>query len=266
MLTQQQSVNEAFTRQSQHFDDEDAGNPILLRMRRQVYQHVDKYIKPNSAILELNAGTGIDAMRFIGRGHNVHATDVAEGMIAQIEKKMFRNNLAGRLSYQQLSYTDLDKVNRKNFDYIFSNFGGLNCVDDLTKVTRHFSSLLNAGSFVTLVIMPNVCPWEIAGVFRHGKRALRRFRPQGVLSHLEGKYFQTYYHSLGKIRSAFDTRFSFIESEGLAALTPPPHRSDFQGRFPTLNKMLARIDDGARSWFPLNRWADHIIVTFQYTP
>jgi ubiquinone/menaquinone biosynthesis C-methylase UbiE len=266
LLSNHQSVDEAFSKQSFHFDEEDAGNPVLQRMRSQVYAHVSKYLKPNSKILELNAGTGIDAFHFVRNNHTVHATDVAGGMIRQIEQKIINHNLHSSLWCQQLSYTDLDKVKGRNFDFIFSNFGGLNCVDDLKKVTRHFPSLLHEGSFITFVIMPVVCPWEIAGVFRHGKKALRRFRSQGVLAHLEGKYFQTYYHSLNSIKSSFDSRFKFIETEGLASLCPQPHKNDFPAKYPLLNKMLNHLDERVRNNFPFNRWADHIIVTFQYAP
>lgn len=257
------SVNNAFSKQSSHFDEEDAGNPVLQRMRQQVYRHVQQFLQPASKILELNAGTGIDALEFIRAGHCVHATDISTGMIEQLKKKSLAHN---SLSVQQLCYTDLANVKDKDFNYVFSNFGGLNCVDDLSRITQHLPALIKPRSYITFVIMPVVCPWEIAGFLRNGKKALRRFRPQGVLAHLEGEYFQTYYHSLADIKKAFDPRFSFIKSEGLAALSPQPHNASFETRNPKLNNLLMQIDACVRNHFPFNRWADHIIVTFQYTP
>lgn len=235
-------------------------------MRKQVYGHVNKYLKPGSNILELNAGTGLDAVYFVQQGHKVHATDFAGGMIQQIDRKINQLGLSASLSCQQLSYADLDQVSNKNFDFIFSNFGGLNCIDDLRKVTRHFPNLLRAHSFITLVIMPVACPWEIAGMLRHGKKAFRRFRSQGVLAHLEGSYFQTYYHSLSAVKAAFDSRFTFIESEGLAAVSAQPHNRDFPAKHPWVDKALNKLDSRLKNHFPFNRWADHLIVTFQYTP
>jgi ubiquinone/menaquinone biosynthesis C-methylase UbiE len=260
-----QSVNKAFTKQSFHFDEQDSKNPVLQRMRRQVYEHVNRYLRSENKMLELNAGTGIDALHFLQRGHRVHAIDISDGMIAQLKKKSATEHL-NALTVQQLSYTDLDKIRDRDFDYIFSNFGGLNCIADLREVTTHFASLLKPGSFVTLVIMPVVCPWEIAGIFRNGKSAVRRFNSKGVTAHLEGEYFQTYYHSFGSIKKAFDKNFKFIQSEGLAALSPQPHTPDFAKRYPFLNKILSRLDARVRNYFPFNRWADHIIVTFQFTP
>lgn len=235
-------------------------------MRRQVYAHTKKYLKPKSRILELNAGTGIDAVNFVRDGHTVHATDLASGMVEQINRKIVSLSLSPFLSCQQLSYVDLDQIRERGFDFIFSNFGGLNCINDLRQVTRHFPNLLRDGGFITLVIMPVACPWEIAGLVRHGKKALRRFRAQGVLAHLEGNYFQTYYHSLSAIKAAFDARFTFISSEGLASVSAQPHNFDFASKHPLIDKVLTSLDARVRNHFPFNRWADHLIVTFQYTP
>lgn len=67
-------------------------------MRHQVYAHVEKYLIPKSRILELNAGTGIDALFFIWAGHQVHATDLADGMISQIKAKISKHGLANQLT------------------------------------------------------------------------------------------------------------------------------------------------------------------------
>ncbi len=258
------SVNKGFSKQSANYDSDDQQNIVLQDMRKQVYAHVSKYIKPQSHLLELNAGTGIDALHFAKQGHVVHATDLSDGMIAEIEKKIKNYPLNNRLSCQQLSYEKLDQLSGKKFDYVFSNFGGLNCVDDLSKVTRHLAPLLNPGARITWVIMPPVYVWEILSVFKgHFKQSIRRFSKNGVMAHLEGEYFKTYYFSLSQIKNAFGKDFKLVESEGLCALSPPPSKGNFPTDHPELYKLLQRIDNTARFHFPFNRWADHIIVTFK---
>ena len=260
------AVNKAFTKQASHFDEEDQKNAVLQRMRSQVYEHVNKYLKPHSKILELNAGTGIDALHFVREGHRVHATDLSDGMIEQLTNKVANHNLSDKLTVQQLSFTELDQITEKEFDFVFSNFGGLNCVDDLTRVSHHLPRLLQPRAFITLVIMPVICPWELISVFKNGKKSLRRFKSGGVRAHLEGEYFQTYYHSLQTVRKAFANQFTFVRSEGLATLSAHPHTANFPERYPRLDKFLLRIDQRVRTRFPFNRWGDHIIVTFQFTP
>jgi ubiquinone/menaquinone biosynthesis C-methylase UbiE len=257
------SVNRAFTKQSGHFDEEDIANIILADMRAQIYAHVDGYLQPRSTILELNAGTGIDAIHFAQQGHAVHATDLSDGMIAQLRQKVERFSTLS-ITCQQLSYANLDALGDRKFDYVFSNFGGLNCIDDLTKVTRHLPMLLKPGSYVTWVIMPPVCLWEIAGVLKgRFQSSFRRFAKDGVMAHLEGEYFKTYYFSLQQIKSAFGKDFSLVKTEGLGVAIPQPHRPDFPVRNPSLYNFLKRIDRSLRNSFPFNRCADHIIVTFQ---
>jgi ubiquinone/menaquinone biosynthesis C-methylase UbiE len=265
-IDQRKAVNNAFTKQSINFDHEDKSNPVLQHMRTQVYDHVKKFLRPQSKILELNAGTGIDALTFATWGHDVLATDLSDGMILQIQKKITENKVYN-LHVQQISFDQIGMLEDTGFDFVFSNFGGLNCLRDLSAVTTQLPKLLNPGAFVTWVIMPRVYLWEIASLLKgNTKNAFRRFAEQGVVAHLEKEYFMTYYHSLASIKSAFPTTFKFIETEGLAALTPPPHRGDFPGKHPKLYKFLSRLDKISRNNFPFNRCADHIIVTFQYNP
>jgi ubiquinone/menaquinone biosynthesis C-methylase UbiE len=260
-----ETVNRAFSKQSGHFDEEDRSNPVLVDLRKQVYDHVKKFMKPSSHVLELNAGTGIDAAYFVQHGHTVHATDISDGMIEKIMARVPDVRLEGRLTAEQLSYDELHKLKGHTFDYVFSNSGGLNCIRDLKEVSKHLPPLLKKGSYVTWVIMPRVCAWELAGVLKgHVRSAFRRFHRDGVMAHLEGEYFRTYYHSLSSIKAAFDDRFTFIASEGLAAISPPPHRRDFPVRHPGLYRSLRKIDHAVGTNFPFNRWADQIIVTFQF--
>ena len=258
-------VQRAFSKQAKHYDDDDTQNHVLQDMRQQVYHHASFFIKDGCPILELNAGTGIDALYFVKNGHSVLATDASCGMVSEIEKKINRHQFQDRFTCRQLAYDQLGQLTGEKFDFVFSNFGGLNCIDDLSKVTKDLSSILAPGAYITWVIMPPVCLWELLWFFKgYGKRAFRRFRKNGVIAHLEGEYFTTHYHSLSQIKKAFGPEFRLIKSEGLCALSPPPSRGDFPTRHPRLYKFLRGVDLAVRSRFPFNRCADHLIVTFQF--
>lgn len=263
LTTHQESVNRAFSKQSADYDAHDEANPILRDMRQQVYRHLGKFLKPNSNILELNAGTGIDALHLISLGHRVHAIDIADGMIEQIGKKQSTYDLAACLTFQRLSYAELDRIEGKKFDYIFSNFGGLNCIRDLPLITKHFPDLLKKGSRITLVIMPRLCPWELVTILKGNMNAFRRLKRNGVLAHLEGEYFQTYYHSLNDIKKAFGPRYEFLKSESLGIFSPQPHQVFLAENHPGIYNSLRKVDAALRNHFPFNRWGDHIIVTFE---
>lgn len=257
------AINRGFSRQSFGYDNADRNNIILQDLRLQVYRHVEHFLEPQSKILELNAGTGIDALHFVSHGHYVHATDLSDGMISQIKRKIASNDISDRLTCQQLSFEELSEITQADFDYVFSNFGGLNCAPDLSKITRHLPGLLKPGAYVTWVIMPPVCPWELMGMFK-GRQAFRRLKKGGVVAHVEDEYFRTYYHSVNSIVSAFGDGFTLVKCEGLAALSPPPHRADLPLKRPGLYKVLRALDGVVKNIFPFNRWADHVVVTMRY--
>lgn len=258
-----ESVNRAFSKQSVLYDQEDAANPILTTWRKLVYQHVDLFIRPNSRILELNAGTGIDAMHFASQGHSVHCTDVSDGMIDQIRGKIEHHALQARITCQPCSFESLNEV-AGSFDYVFSNFGGLNCTDDLAKVARHLAGKVNRGGFVTWVIMPPVSPWEISWALKgHFRAAFRRLSKKGVMAHLEGEHFRTCYFSLPQVADALGHDYQLRRCEGLGALSPPPSAFYFPDKHPVLYPFLSKLDNHVRVHFPFNRWADHLIMTFE---
>jgi ubiquinone/menaquinone biosynthesis C-methylase UbiE len=262
-----EQARNAFSAQAVHFDADEESNRILKWMRGQVYHHEKEFLLPNSKILELNAGTGIDAAHFAGLGHSVIATDNAPGMVHQMQKKIAGERLQGRIQCIVCSYTELQTLPAAQFDHIFSNFGGLNCIPDLEVVTQQLPRLLKPGATVTFVIMPHTCPWELAQVFMGKPRlAFRRLSRKGALAHIDGYTFRSYYHSPTKVIESFDKRFVPVRLRGLASLSPPPYFETFPERHPLLYKTLTRWDERVAEYFPMNRWADHFILTMRYSP
>src|SRR6478736_929712 len=88
----------AFNKQSAVFDKIYAENIIVAYKRKRVREHVLKYLSPKSNILELNAGTGDDAVFFAEQGHSVHATDIAEDMQIKLRAKVQQHNLDALVS------------------------------------------------------------------------------------------------------------------------------------------------------------------------
>jgi ubiquinone/menaquinone biosynthesis C-methylase UbiE len=258
-------VKEAFTRQSEIFDDYEDKNQILKWMRSITRKHVLRHLKKGDTILELNAGTGLDAVYFAGKGYRIHCTDISEGMLKKLAAKVDKLKLNHLVSYQLLSFTELNKLEIKQFDYIFSNFGGLNCTDDLSNVFKYFNKLLTPQGRVTLVIIPPVCPWELALMFKGNfKTAFRRLRRGGVMANVEGINFKTNYFSVSDTVKSLGSDFRVIETQGLASISPPPYMINFQVKFPHLYKGLTSLDEIISHTYPFNRWADHFILTAEY--
>ncbi|MES1225630.1 MAG: class I SAM-dependent methyltransferase, partial [Bacteroidota bacterium] len=157
----------AFTKQSFVFDEIYANNTIVRYKRERVRKHVQQYLKSNGTILELNSGTGEDAVWFASNGYKVHATDISQGMQEVLQKKVKKYNVDSRVTTELCSFTQLEKLKNKGpYDYIFSNFAGLNCTGDLEKALQSFPSLLYPGGIVTLVILPPFSLWETLLMFK----------------------------------------------------------------------------------------------------
>ncbi len=262
-----QSVAKAFSYKATIYDGFGEDHPNLLRMRHEVYRQVLRYAKPGSHILEINAGTGGDAVFLANQGFNVHATDIAPGMVAAIQEKIQRYGLRDRLTAEICSFLDLPEVQDKPYDYIFSNFGGLNCIEDLSLVTWQLPGLLAPGGRLTWVIMPPVCLWDLAltlkGDFR---QAFRRLHRHGTLANVEGVHFQVRYYTPNDVLQALGNDFKLLDLKGLSIFAPPADRKFFARRFPGIYRLLVGIDERLSSWPPFNGWGDFFILSAEYRP
>jgi ubiquinone/menaquinone biosynthesis C-methylase UbiE len=258
-------IDEAFSRQSEIFDDYEKGNEILKWMRSVTHKHLLRYLKEKDVILEINSGTGIDAIFLGKKGFRIHCTDISRGMIDKLREKIDSYNLNNIITYQLLSYSELEKSEIKQFDYIFSNFGGLNCAPDLTTLFSQFRKILRPGGKVTMVIIPPVCPWEIALLMKgQFKTATRRLRKREVNANVEGITFPVYYYTASETIKALGPDFRIIDIQGLASISPPPYMDNFPKRHPRLYKKLTSWDEKISHLFPFNRFADHIIITAEF--
>jgi ubiquinone/menaquinone biosynthesis C-methylase UbiE len=256
-------VSEAFSRQSVIFDELNNNNKISEYLRSIYRAEVDSKLRPNDRILELNCGTGLDAIYFASKGHDVLATDLSQGMINQLNAKLTNADLKGKIRTMLCSFNELSKIKDQKFDYILSNFGGLNCTDKLNEVLISFNSLLNNNGKISLVIMPKYCPWEWLMVLK-GKfsTAFRRFR-KGTSAHIEGKHFLCYYYSPDYILNALKKDFKLLSLKGICITVPPEFYTGFIERYPKLFKFLSKIDKSISKVFPFTHCCDHYVITLQ---
>ncbi len=260
-------IAEAFSRKALVYDQFGEDHTNLDRMRAEVHAQAGSFLKPGDCILELNAGTGADAVYFARKGYRVHAIDIASGMIAQIQAKVIDHQLESRITVQQCSFTDLSKVQAGPFNLILSSMGGLNCTHDLSIVARNLDELLLPGGYAVLVIMPPICPWELLHVLRGDLQpAARRLARGGKLAKVEGVYFLTYYYPPGQVRKAFGDDYSLVDLRGLSVFTPTADNKDFPRRHPRLYNILRWVDDRVCGHWPFNHFGDFFILTLRYLP
>ncbi|HET9744670.1 MAG TPA: methyltransferase domain-containing protein [Chitinophagaceae bacterium] len=262
----EQAAEKAFSKQSAIFDQLYSSNIIIQYKRRRVREHVSQYLKPDSRILELNAGTGEDAIWFAEQGHRVHATDISTRMQEKLADKVKQANLGSKISTEICSFSALEELkNRGPYDLIFSNFAGLNCTPELDKVLRSFSSLLHPGGIVTLVILPKFCLWEtmmlVKGEF---KTAFRRFfGRKGVKANIEGEQFTCWYYNPSYVTRSLKDGYNLLSVEGLCTMVPPSYLENFPFKRPALFKWLKEMEDKWKSKWPWKNIGDYYIISFR---
>ncbi len=258
-------IAEAFSRTAATYDAFSEDHPHLSRMRGKVYDHLARYLPAGSRILELNAGTGTDAVQMAQRGYAVHATDIAPGMLARLQDKVERLGLGDRVTCQSCSFTNLEGVRGGPYDAVFSDLGGLNCIADLRPIIASLPLVLRPGGLVTWVLMPPICLWELATVFTgQGRAALRRLARGGTRAHLEGLYFNVYYFPPRQVIDWFGEDYDIVALEGLSVITPTAESKNLARRFPRLYRALSWIDDRLSTRPPWWGWGDFFILTMQY--
>jgi ubiquinone/menaquinone biosynthesis C-methylase UbiE len=261
------TIAEAFSLTAAKYDAFALDHPHLTRMRRKVYAHLARFLPPGGRILELNAGTGTDAVALARLGYSVHATDIAPGMLQRLRDKVQVLGLEERISVQECSFTDLSPLQGAPFDAVFSDLGGLNCIPDLAPVARSLAGVLRPGGLVTWVLMPPVCLWELGLVFSgQFKLALRRLGRGGTRAHLEGRTFPVYYFSPSQAQACFGPDYRFLALEGLSVITPTAESKNLARLHPRLYTALSWLDDRLSTRPPWWGWGDFYILSLRYLP
>jgi ubiquinone/menaquinone biosynthesis C-methylase UbiE len=255
------TIAEAFSRTGERYDAFALDHPHLARMRYKVYAQVERWLPDGAKVLELNSGTGIDAVELARRGFKVHATDIAPGMLERGREKAQKQGLLSSVSFQECSFTRLDKIQGTPYQAVFSNLGGLNCIPNLRSVIQQLPQVLERDGVVIWVLMPRVCLWEMAEIFRfHFRLAFRRFTRDGTRAHLEGLFFKVYYFTPQQVVNWFGPAYETLSIEGLSVLTPTAESKQFARHHQKLYQALSRADDLVSSRSPWRGWGDFFIL------
>ena len=255
---QREQVSEAFSRQSQVFDELDEA-PLIQWVRGRVRSTTMRWLKPGAHLLEINCGTGIDSLWFAEQGLEVTATDDAPGMLAELERKVaLRPGL--RIDHRRCSFLELDRLAPLQADAVFSNFGGINCTDKLKDVLAGLDARLVPGGICALVIMPRFSPWELMETLRGNiALAFRRYRKDGALAQVEGVPFRCWYHDVSDVRRALPG-YAILDRMALSFFMPPPHLVPFAARHPRFTRLAAGTENALCRWPFIRSRGDHYLV------
>ena len=260
-----QHTRESFNKIAPAFDETDRANPILLWMRGIVHKIYLKDIKQGETVLELNCGTGIDAMFLARRGIKVYATDISDEMIHLLTLKASHEIEKGSIIAEVCAFSDIGKIKGSGFDAVVSNFGGLNCINEFNQLSNDlYDKLKPDGKFIA-VVMNKLCPWEILYFILKldFRKAFRRFKKEGIDGAVDDQTVKTFYFFPKEFGKKFCDHFRIEKIYTHALYTPPPYLLGIYKRIKPIVKVWMKIDEVVKGIYPFNRVGDHFIIVMK---
>lgn len=251
----------SFDTYSNVYDEDFTFSPIGKMQRTRVHYFLKKHLANSKNVLEINCGTGEDAYWLSQQGLSVDASDISEGMIAVCkEKNIPKVNFSVCDSREIFS-----QYGGKKFDLLFSNFGGLNCLNptEINQFLANSTKLLRPNGIVAAVIMGRKCFWE-RFYFRRKKdnRLNRRMSKKGVETTINDQQFLTHYYSPEEFFHSGKEVFTLIKCKPIGLFVPPSYfNSKFKNKKTLLN-ILFTLEKLSPFSFLANR-ADHYLIILQ---
>jgi len=217
-----------FDRLAARYDEVWTNSDAGRLQRNAVWRHVDPLVRRGDRILDLGCGTGEDAVHLEALGGQVLALDVSPEMVRISRNKGVNARIAPIEGIHKFAVA---------FDMILSNFGGLNCVRDLSTLAKTLERLVRPEGFLAICLMSRFCLWESAYYAVRGslKKAVRRWSGEAATP----AGLNLFYPSPKQVLVALTPGFELVTDVGVGVLVPP----SFVGAIPRrLLRTFASVD------------------------
>jgi ubiquinone/menaquinone biosynthesis C-methylase UbiE len=241
-------MTSAFDQLASGYDRLWTRSPVGHLQREAVWRHIGNLFQPGQNVLDLGCGTGEDALRLMQDGLRVRAIDASSEMV-----RIARDRGVDALT---ISIENCGLLN-ESFDAVLSNFGALNCVEDIEALCEPLARLVRPGGYLAICVIGRFCLWETVWALlrRQPAKAFRRWR-KSVLSSLGIRVF---YPSKLRLEVAFHPRFKLINWCGIGLCVPPSYVT---GLSTGLLQKLGALDRRVAHWPVLRGWSDHRLFVF----
>jgi SAM-dependent methyltransferase len=249
----------AFDDMAGTYDAKFTDTTVGRALREIVWSRLEQVFRPPQRILELGCGTGEDAVQLAGRGVRVVATDSSSQMIRVARRKALIGDCQERIEFRCLAMEDIGSLpDGDEFDGVLSNFGAVNCVQDLKGLVADVAERLAPGAPLLWVVMGRHAPWEWFWYLMRGqwRKAWRRLRPGGS----EWRDLIISYPTPAEMSSLLLPHFKVTRLAPLGVALPPSYASAWLDRLPVAARVLTRMERWAQGSSLLASWSDHFIV------
>jgi SAM-dependent methyltransferase len=244
-------------------------NPLVGMIRERFYRAIERHFPPGSALLELGCGTGDDALALASRGYRIVATDVATAMVERARAKVTASGWGHAVQFRRVGAAELAgrwAALGQGVDGVYSNLAPLNCEPSLEPLRHLLEQALPPGGRFVGVVLPRICPLEIALFLACGqpRTAVRRLAP-APQADVDGRRFALRYWGAGDFDRALGPGFRRVETRSLGLLLPPLRFGRTFARVPGLLEALAAVEDRVSALPGLARMGDHVLMAYERT-
>jgi ubiquinone/menaquinone biosynthesis C-methylase UbiE len=252
---------------AERYDESFTASKIGRAQRASVWDKLGGVFRSGDRLVEIGCGTGVDACFLAERGVDVIACDSSPQMVAVATRRVAEKERPGSIYPRLLAAEHIHALRHDgSFDGAFSNFGALNCVQDLRPFARDLAAVLNPGATALLCWMGPCCAWEIVWYLATGKpgKAFRRFHRDGVSAQLAGgAHLRVRYPSVRELVRTFAPEFRLKSLKGIGIAVPPSYIESWANRLPRLFDFSVRADSLLGHCPGIRALADHVLLEFR---
>ena len=260
-------MQQSFDTIAENYDSTFTQSKIGKVQREIIWNYLEKVLanRKNLKILELNCGTGEDAIWFAKKGHSVLATDQSDKMLQITKKKAIENKISDIIETKKVDLINIEESNLSGtYDLIFSNFGGINCLtfEDLYKLPELLNKLINPSGRLIMVIMPTFCFWEMIyfTLKLNLKKAFRRSSTKRVKVNLNGEELSVEYYTPVLVNKLFSKQFRQVGLKPVGFFIPPSYLEKFFSSKHKSFNILQKLESIVTDWSLLSNNSDHFLI------
>ena len=255
------AAGRAFDSIAEEYDQLFTNSKVGRAQRNAVWECAAGLFPAGGHILELNCGTGEDAVFLAERGIEVTACDASELMIHQARARLPRHG-ASHIQFHVLPSERINELSSpETFDGAFSNFSGLNCISDLGMIARKLAGRMKSGAPMLLCLSTRFCVWEMLHYVSRGdlRRAFRRCEGKSQAS-IGSETFPVYYPTLRSVVKSFHPFFRIRSVSGVGVVVPPSYMEDWAAENSSLLGFCIAIDRLLRGLPGIRVLGDHMLL------